>query len=889
MTLAELLVKITMDSSEYDKGIADSQSKLSSFGSGLKRGAGTIAKLAGGALAGATTAVVGFAGASVKTGMQFDTAMSQVAATMGKTMEEMKNETGSVELAWGTFTGNLRDYAKEMGANTQFSATQAAEALNYMALAGYDTQTSMNMLPNVMSLASAGAMDLATASDMVTDTQTAFGISLDRTSQMVDEMAKAASTGNTSVQQLGDAFLTVGGLAKELNGGMITLSDGSKAQADGVQELEIALTAMANAGVKGSEAGTHMRNMLTKLSSPTSEGTKAMEAMGVSVFDTEGKMRSLKDIFGDLDTAMGSMTQEQKIQTISELFNARDLSSAEALLGAVSQDWDKIGESILNAEGAAQKMQETQLDNLAGDITNFKSALEGVKIAISDNLSSPFRGFVQSASGGLREVTKLIEGGDFEGAVEKAGEVLAGLAMSAIEGIPKAVEAGALLLTGLVEGVVTQAPAVFESLSATLSEGFMTAISTMMSGASVTDQIIPVISGIFTGIINTANTFLPMLTTLAITMMNNLASGLAQGIPNLLSNVLPMLVQLSETIRANASNLVDAGINLVLQLAQGFINSFPVIIQTVPTIVENIANIINDNAPKLLVAGVKIIGYLVMGLIKAIPTIIANIPKIAEAIFAVWSAVNWVSLGTKTINFIKQGFTILKNELPNALKSIGEKTVDFFRYISWQNAGQGAIRLIATGIKAVGRLAWMALKSIGKAGINVVKSINWASVGRSIVTGIAKGIVAVPGIIANALLRVVKFGYEKVKNFLGIRSPSKLFRDEIGVNVGKAIPLGIEDTLPTISRAMDEVADRLSVPSIEPFSISARNSYIPDTADGVLGAMESLQVQDIGSEESYRNITVVLELNRTELARTVFNLYNSENQRHGVELAGGYA
>ena len=118
---------------------------------------------------------------------------------------------------------------------------------------------------------------------------------------------------------------------------------------DGVQELEIALTAMANAGVKGSEAGTHMRNMLLKLSSPSADGAKQLEQLGVAVFDAEGNMRSMKDIMGDLNGALGNLTQEQKIQAISDLFNTRDLASAEALLNAVGQDWDAIGESILNA------------------------------------------------------------------------------------------------------------------------------------------------------------------------------------------------------------------------------------------------------------------------------------------------------------------------------------------------------------------------------------------------------------------------------------------------------------------------------------------------------------------------------------------------------------
>lgn len=290
------------------------------LGTALSGAAGAIAGGVMNTLSGGISAITDFGKASVASGAQFDTSMSQVAATMGTTVDKIED---------------LRNFAQEMGATTTFSATQAADALNYMALAGYDANTSMQMLPNVLNLAAAGNFDLARASDMVTDTQTAFGISLERTAQMVDEMAKAASTGNTSVEQLGDAFLVVGGLTQELNGGLIQMGPGVLRSVDGVQELEIALTAMANAGIKGSEAGTHMRNMLLKLSDPTKDGAMALEAMGVSVFNTEGQMRSLADIFGDLNNKMDDMTQQEKISVISDLFNTRDIASAEALLNAV--------------------------------------------------------------------------------------------------------------------------------------------------------------------------------------------------------------------------------------------------------------------------------------------------------------------------------------------------------------------------------------------------------------------------------------------------------------------------------------------------------------------------------------------------------------------------
>lgn len=419
MDLLALSAKLTLNKTDYEKGLAGAEKGAIGFGSTLKGilGAEIIKK-------GFATITGGFKSVATA-GLSFDSSMSQVAATMGLTMDSMDVQ-------------QLRTFAQEMGSKTKFTATQSADALNYMALAGYDVQTSMKMLPTVLNLAAAGNMDLARASDMVTDTQTAFGLSLDRTGQMVDEMAKAASTGNTSVEQLGDAFLVVGALAKQLNGGMVLLEDGTTKSTDGVQELEIALTAMANAGIKGSEAGTHMRNMLLNLSSPTKDGIKTLNALGVQVFDNEGKMKALSSIFDELNVAMKDLTQEEKIKAMTDLFNARDVASAEALLSAMASDWDSIGESILDAKGAADQMAETQLDNLAGSITLFESALEGVKIAISDMVAPALKSFVDVASGQLQGLkTAMDEGGvrgaltfleaGFDGLLIKADNVFPGI------------------------------------------------------------------------------------------------------------------------------------------------------------------------------------------------------------------------------------------------------------------------------------------------------------------------------------------------------------------------------------------------------------------------------------------------------------------------------
>lgn len=379
MNLFNLVAKLTLDSSEYDRAVMAAKGKTAQAGGGMVKAIGNARKAIKTSAIAMGAALTAFGVSSVKTGMEFDTAMSQVSATLGLTNEQMQESVGEVDLAWGHFSGNLRDYAKEMGEHTKFSAIESAEALNYMALAGYDTQKSMEMLPPVLNLAAAGSMELATASDMVTDASSALGLSQEQTVKMVDQMARTASKTNTSVEQLGRGILTVGGTAKVMKGG--------------TTELAAALGILADNGTKGAQGGTALRNVLMTISGKKFE--KTFGAMGVEAFDAQGKMRSLKDILADMNEQMEGMSDEEKTKLIQKTFNARDLKNVNALLATTEDRWDSLTDAIENSEGAAQDMADTQLDNLEGDITLLKSAFEGLQIEVSDKLSPAFRKVIQ--------------------------------------------------------------------------------------------------------------------------------------------------------------------------------------------------------------------------------------------------------------------------------------------------------------------------------------------------------------------------------------------------------------------------------------------------------------------------------------------------------------
>lgn len=580
---------------------------------------------------------------SIGAGAEFDKSISQVAATMGLTMNEMAEQVGSVDLAWGEFSGNLREYAQEMGANTAFSATQAADALNYMALAGYDAQTSMEMLPNVLNLAAAGSIDLAYASDMVTDTQTALGLSIERTGQLVDEMAKTASKSNTSVSQLGEAMLTIGATARDLSGGFFELENGETLAYDGTQSLSMALGVLADNGIKGSEGGTHLRNVIMSLTSPTDKASVAMENLGVSVYDSEGVMRPFVTILDDLNMSMDGMTDSEKTNIISTIFNKTDIAAVNALLATSGERWVELGTAITSAEGAAQQMADTQLDNLAGDITLFQSALEGAQIALSDRLAPALRDIVQLGANLMSGITSAITSGDFSGLANVGNQIISSIA-SGIASAPERITMGGEAINGFITGFMSQLPSILASgtqLISNLMQGVMASLP------SITEQGFQIVGNLITGILNN----LPTLITCAGTLITQFVVSLLNYLPKLL----------------------ESGSKLLLNVVNGIINNLPKIVTSATQVITKFITTVTSNLPRILQEGILIIAKLVAGLIQAIPKIVSAMPQIISSIKNAFTSVDWASVGKNLIQGIANGLiggaSVIVDAAKNAAKS----------------------------------------------------------------------------------------------------------------------------------------------------------------------------------------------------------------------------
>lgn len=293
----------------------------------------------------------------VATGAKFETAMSEVKAISGATGEELEA---------------LKQKALEMGTKTSKSATESAEALKYMSLAGWDSKTSIEALEPILRLSEAGAMDLGLASDLVTDSMSSLGLTTKQLPGYLDQMAKTSSNSNTSIQQLGEAYVVAGGTIKNLN---IPLS-----------ESNTLLGILANRGKKGSEAGTAFNSIMVNLTTGTGKAGKAMKELNLSAFDGEGKFKGVSVVLSELSEKTKGMTESQRNMYLSMIGGKTQLDILQALLDGVGKEYNSLKKDIQNSDGALDEMSKTMQNNLNGSLTSLKSALEGAAISVSDRL-----------------------------------------------------------------------------------------------------------------------------------------------------------------------------------------------------------------------------------------------------------------------------------------------------------------------------------------------------------------------------------------------------------------------------------------------------------------------------------------------------------------------
>ena len=409
--------KIVIETGLDTKGIETGLKKVSSI---AKTGIATAVT----AISGMSTALAGVAGYSIKVGSSFEAGMSKVQAVSGASNEQLQR---------------LSDKAKEMGATTKFSATEAADAMNYMAMAGWKTEDMLNGIDGIMNLAAASGEDLATTSDIVTDALTAFGLSASDSTHFADVLAAASSNANTNVSMMGETFKYVAPVAGSLG--------------YSAEDCAVAIGLMANSGIKASQSGTALRSMFSRLAKPSKEVKEAMEKLNISLTDSHGNMKSLDTLMGDLRNSFSGLSESEKAEMASSLAGQEAMSGLLAIVNASDADFNKLKDAIYGADGASAKMAETMQDNLKGKITITKSTIEGLGIKIYEEIEDPMKEAAEGTTDSVEQISSALENGGIDAAVEKTGNIIGGLSVKIAQESPKMVDASVLLLKSFVQGI----------------------------------------------------------------------------------------------------------------------------------------------------------------------------------------------------------------------------------------------------------------------------------------------------------------------------------------------------------------------------------------------------------------------------------------------------
>lgn len=799
---------------------------------------------------GVTTVIGGVGVAAVKTAADFDSAMSQVAAVSGATGKDFDA---------------LRNKAREMGAKTKFSATEAAEAMNYMAMAGWKTEDMLDGIEGVMNLAAASGEDLATTSDIVTDALTAFGLSAKDSGHFADILAAASSNANTNVSMMGETFKYCAPIA-----GALSFSAEDTAEAIGL---------MANAGIKSSQAGTALRTIMNNLAGDVKISGKAIGDVTIATTNADGSMRDLSDILADCRSAFGNLTESEKAQAAESLVGKNAMSGFLALMNAGQGDIDKLSSAIDNCDGSAEKMAMTMQDNLAGQLTILKSQLQELAISFGDILMPAIRSIVSKLQGfvdklnGMDEDTKrtivtiallvasigplLVIIGT---AISKIGVAMQGFVKLA-NGISKlkvAVKGGTGVLGKLgaalggisapvlaVVAVIAVLVAAFVHLWKT-NEGFRDAI------IGTWNRIKDTISGFCQGIVDRLNALGFQFTDI-VDVLKTVWDGFCQVLAPIFEGVFNNIANILSTVTGVITGILDVFIGIFTgnwsQAWTGVKEIFSSIWNGISSFFTNILNVIKGVADVVLgwfgtswnevwtniktffegiwngiatffttiwetLKNVVTVGIMAIGSILSAAFDIITLPfrliweNCKEIIISVWDAIK--SKVTTVIHAVASVISTVMNAIKtifstvwNAIKTVVTTVV---------NAIKSVVTTVFNAIKSTATSVWNAIKTAVTTPVNAIKSTVTTVLNsvKSTVSSIFNGIKSTATSVWNGIKTAITTPIEAAKN-----------KVKSVVDAIKGFFSGMKISLPHIKLPHFKVSGKLSIapPSVPHFSI----------------------------------------------------------------------
>ena len=730
-----------------------------------------------------TLGVVGLGTAAVKTAADFDSAMSKVAAVSGATGSDLEA---------------LRDKAREMGEKTKFSASEAAEAMNYMAMAGWKTEDMLSGIEGVMNLAAASGEDLATTSDIVTDALTAFGLTAADSGHFADILAAASSNANTNVSMMGETFKYCAPIA-----GALGFSAEDTAEAIGL---------MANAGIKGSQAGTALRTIMNNLSGDVTICGSAIGEVTVATTNADGSMRDLSDILADCRTAFSGLTESEKAQAAESLVGKNAMSGFLALMNAGEGDINKLSSAIDNCDGCAADMAETMNDNLAGQLQILKSQLEELAISFGELLMPVIRtivGWIQkfvdwlnSMDEGTRKVIVTIA---LVAAAIGPVLIIVGKVISAVGTI--------MTLVPKLAGVINAAKGVFAAFNAVCAANpyvlIIAAIVALVAAfiylwnnceefrqfwIDLWESIKEIAIAVWEALKAFFKAAWEAIKTTAETVWNAIKdffTGLWEGIKNIFTTV----VNAISTFLTNAWNAIKNTVTTVWNAIKTFFT----------TVWNGIKNIVTT-----VVTAISTFLTTAWNAIKNTITTVLNVIK--TVVTTVWNGIK--SVITTIVNGIKNTVTTAWNNIKNTVVSVG-------------NAIKSAVTNLWNNVTSAVKNAMSNVFNAVKTGFSNVKNhitglasqaFNW---GKDLIMGIVNGIKSCISAVGDAVKSVA----DKIKSFLHFSVPDEgplTDYEKWMPDFMKGLADGIEKSRGMIEQAMQGVTGDMT---ITPRVLAASGGY----------------------------------------------------------------
>lgn len=795
-----------LDESGLKKGLSGLESFASKGFSVIGTAAEAAMEVAVGAVTAGMAAIGTAVGASVKIGTEFEAQMSRVEAISGATGDEL--------IA-------LKEKAKEMGAATMFSATESAQAMENLASAGFSAIEITDAMQGMLDLAASSGEDLASSADIAASTLRGFGLEASQATHIADVLAKNAAATNAAVADTGEAMKYIAPVAK--------------AMGISFEECAAAIGIMADAGIKGGQAGTSLRGALSRLGKPTEDMTEVMEDLGLDFFDAEGKMKSLSEMTAMLQSKMENLTDEERNQALITLFGQESLSGMLALMQAGQPKLDALTESYRNCDGAAADMAETMQDNLQGQLDELSSSAEALGIEVYESIQEPLKDMVKFAVEAMEDLNTAFKEDGVDGLIQAGAglvnEVLLGMTQKAPEAVdmavdvvsvflgelsnslPKVASAGGKILKSLAGGVTTIIPQiaglgydiVVTLLEAVVDQGPEAMASGIEAVVSFMDGINEKLPELIPLGLNALLTFgsgildnLPRLASSGGGILQTLASGIEESIPQLSDFAYDALEFLCTSITENSSEILATGAGILTSFMDGITTKLPELLPLAFGALVSFAQGIVDNLPQIADAGIRMLTSLAEGVVNSLPLLITQVPTLinsfADTVYSLLPKI--LEVGWNIIKSLGQGIVDNWPLIKENAGEIVQAIINVFSLANLFNLGKNLIKGLGEGVSSMAG----GIKDVAKSIVEKLKhpfsGDSWAKIGSNIINGIKSGIKNAISGLKDTAVEAAKSALGALTDFLDIHSPSRLMRDVIGKNMIAGMEVGIEDETP---------------------------------------------------------------------------------------------